>query len=236
MLDRPPGDMKRTHWPVWVKALIALVLLAYAVVVVWATGRYALRPGSRVVWEESRGQSEALKDFCVLAFPAPGEEGCAAGLASVNRAMMFSLEELDAPQLEVRVGGKAVEIGRECVALVPSTATWEALVANLNRDMRMWGPKESSWLSVRVTAREIRAGEFEVEWVRRGEKGYDTFTYRTDGEWIAPMRWESLAGAMSGVSSAGIALLVFAAHCTLATMILVWWALRRRSRKKAVSA
>lgn len=232
-MTRASGDGGRRRWPWWVKAVIAVALVAYALGVVWVTGRYALRASTRVVWEESQGETEQLKEFCVLVFPERTDDACAKALVSVNRAVLMTLGEMEAAEVEIFIGGKPVMVDRGCVGYLPTSAPWEALVANLNRELRLWRPNDTAWLNIVATRQDAGAGAWRVKLARSSDDGRDQFTYiATDGG-VMPLTWERVSGPGAGISGAGIALLVFAAHCTLATMLLVWWTLRRRGKKNS---
>lgn len=232
MFDRPAGYVERKRWAWWVKVLIFVVLVAYALAVVRVVDRSVLRGATRVVWEESQGETERLKEFCVLVFPERSEPACAQALVSVNRAVLMTLGEMGAPEVEIFIGGKPVMVDRGCVGYLPTTAPWEALVANLNREIRMWGPEETIWLSIAATRQDAGGGALRVKLTRRSDEYVDIFTYVAADEGVMPLKWESISGKAAGISGAGIALMVFAAHCTLATMVLVWWTLRRYFKKK----
>lgn len=232
MFDEPPGYVRRKRWPWWVKAVIALSLVAYALGVVWATGKYALRAATRVMWEESQGETERLKEFCVLVFPERSEASCAQALVQVNRAVLMTLGEMSAPEVEVIIAGKPVMVDRNCVGYLPTTAPWEALVANLNRELRLWRPEETDWLSIAATRQEAGEGACRVKMTRRSDDYVEFFTYIATDRGVMPLKWEVISGKAAGISGAGVSLLIFAVHCTLATMILVWWTLRRYWKKK----
>ena len=233
MFDRPPGYEGRKRWPLWAKAAIVVALVVYALGVVWVTARYALRASTRVVWEESQGETERLKEFCILVFPERSEAACAEALVSVNRAVLVTLGEMEAAEVEIFIGGKPVMVARECFSDLPTTAAWEALVANLNRDVRLWRPGETQWLNVTATRRDTGAGASRVKLKRSTDDGVDVFEYVATGRGVMPLKWERVSGPGAGISGAGIALLVFAIHCTLATVALLWWTLRRRGRKSS---
>jgi hypothetical protein len=143
---------------------------------------------------------------------------------------------MEAPEVEIIIGGKPVMVDRGCVGYLPTTAPWEALVANLNREIRMWRPGETDWLSIVATRQDAGKGALRVKLTRRSDDYVDIFSYIAADEGVMPLKWESISGKAAGISGAGIVLMVFAVHCTLATMVLVWWTLRRYFKKTASRA
>jgi len=71
-----------------------------------------------------------------------------------------------------------------------------------------------------------------VKLSRSSDEGREVFTYVATDRGVMPLKWETVSSAGAGISGARVSLLIFAAHCTLATMILVWWTLRKYFRKK----